>query len=219
MDSVKIATKARPKHGSQAAAKLRKEGLVPAVVYGHKEAVVPLALDRKEIETALRHNTRVVDLQLDGKSETAVIQEVQYDHLGEDVLHVDFKRVSKDERVKMSVRIELKGTPAGLGGGHVLEQPLHTLHVECPALAIPDTIRVNISALQSGHPIHVRELTMPEGVESLDDPDLVVVQIATVKVEAAPVPAAAAPAEGAAAPTAAEPEIVGRRVKEEAAEE
>jgi large subunit ribosomal protein L25 len=218
MESVKLATKPRPKHGSQAAARLRRDGLVPAVVYGHKEAVVPLALDRKEIETALRHNTRVVDLQLDGKSETAVIQEVQYDHLGQDVLHVDFKRVSKDERVRMSVRIELKGTPAGLGGGHVLEQPLHQLHVECPALAIPDQIRVNITALQTGHPIHVRDLTLPEGVKALDPADLVVVQIAMVKVEAAPAPAAV-PAEGAPAAPTAEPEIVGRRVKEEEAEE
>jgi large subunit ribosomal protein L25 len=216
MESVKLAAKPRPASGSRASIKLRKDGLVPCVVYGHKEAVVPLALDRKEIETALRRNVRVVDLQLDGSAETAVIQEVQYDHLGQDVLHVDFKRVSKDERVRMTVRIELKGTPAGLGGGHVLEQPLHQLHVECLALAIPDQIRVNISGLQSGHPIHVRDLPLPDGVKALDTPDLVVVQIATVKVEAEP--AAAAPAEGAAA-TTGEPEIVGRRVKEEEAEE
>jgi large subunit ribosomal protein L25 len=216
MESVKLATKPRPGHGTRASARLRRDGLVPGVVYGHKEAVVPLALDRKELETALRHNVRVVDLQLDGKSETAVIQEVQYDHLGQGVLHIDFKRVSKDERVRVSVRIELKGTPAGLGGGHVLEQPLHQLHVECPALAIPDQIRVNITNLHAGEPIHVKDLTMPEGVKAMDPPDLVVVQIATVKVEAAPAPAA--PAEGAA-PTSAEPEIVGRRVKEEEAEE
>jgi len=216
MESVKLAAQPRPAHGSQATRRLRKSGLIPAVVYGHKEAVVPVALDRKELETALRRNTRVVDLQLDGAAETAVIQDVQYDHLGMDVLHVDFKRVSRDERVKMAVRIELKGTPAGLGGGHVLEQTLHSLHVECPALAIPDSIRVNVSGLQSGHPIHVKELTMPEGVQALDDPELVVVQIATVKVEAAPA-AAAVPTEAAA--TTAEPEIVGRRVKEEEAEE
>ncbi|HEY1376708.1 MAG TPA: 50S ribosomal protein L25 [Gemmataceae bacterium] len=218
MESVKLAAKPRPAHGSQATRQLRKDGLIPAVVYGHKEAVVPVALDRKELETALRHNARVVDLQLDGKSETAVIQEVQYDHLGLDVLHIDFKRVSRDERVTMAVRIELKGTPAGLGGGHVLEQTLHSLHVECPALAIPDSIRVNVTGLQSGEPIHVKELTLPDGVTAVDDPELVVVQIATVKVEAAPTPAAAAPAEAGAA-TAAEPEIVGRRVKEEEAEE
>ncbi len=217
MESVKLATQPRPAGGSQATRKLRNQGLVPAVVYGHKEAVVPLALDRKELETALRHNTRVVDLQLDGKSETAVIQEVQYDHLGMGVLHVDFKRVSRDERVKMAVRIELKGTPAGLGGGHVLEQPLHSLHVECPALAIPDSIRVNVTNLHVGEPIHVKELTLPEGVKALDDPELVVVQIAMVKVEAAPAAAVAAPTEAAATP--AEPEIVGRRVKEEEAEE
>jgi large subunit ribosomal protein L25 len=219
MQSAKLATKPRPGHGSRAAAKLRRDGLVPAVVYGHKQAAVGVALDRHDLQTALRHNVRVVDLQLDGKSETAVIQEVQYDHLGQDVLHVDFKRVDRDERVKVSVRIELKGVPAGLGGGHVLEQPLHSLHIECPVLDIPESIRVNVTTLQSGHPIHVKELTLPEGVKSLDAPDLVVVQISMVKVEVAPAPAAAAPAEGAAA-TAAEPEIVGRRVaKEEEAEE
>jgi large subunit ribosomal protein L25 len=219
MQSVQLATKPRPGHGSRGAAKVRKAGQIPAVVYGHKEKAIGLALDRHEFETALRHNTRVVDLQVDGKAETAVIQEIQYDHLGSAVVHVDFKRVSRDERVKVAVRIELKGVPAGLGGGHVLEQPLHSLHVECPVLDIPESIRVNVTTLQSGHPIHVRELTLPEGVKALDDPDLVVVQISLVKVEAAPA-AAVAPAEGAAAATAAEPEIVGRRVaKEEEAEE
>jgi large subunit ribosomal protein L25 len=215
MESVKLSTKPRPGHGSRGAKKLRKDGLIPAVIYGHKEAVIPLALDRKELETALRHNTRVVDLQLPAGPETAVIQDVQYDHLGSFVMHVDFKRVSRDERVKMTVRIELKGTPPGLGGGHILEQPLHALHVECLALAIPDSIKVNVTGLQLGHPIHVKELTLPEDVKALDDPDLVVVQIALVKVEAAP---AVAPAEPGA-PTAAEPEIVGRRVKEEETEE
>jgi large subunit ribosomal protein L25 len=216
MESVKLAVKPRPGQGSQAAKKLRRDGLIPAVVYGHKEAVVPVALDRKEMETALRHNTRIVDLQMPAGAETAIIQDVQYDHLGMSVLHVDFKRVSRDERVKMTIRIEMKGTPAGLGGGHILEQPLHALHVECPAVAIPDAIRVNVTGLQLGHPIHVRELTLPDGVKALDDPELVVVQIATVKVEAAP---AAAPVEPGAAPTS-EPEIVGRRVaKEEEAEE
>ena len=217
MESVKLTTKPRPGHGSRGAKKLRNAGMIPAVVYGHKEAVVPVALDRKEVETALRHNTRVVDLQLPAGPETAVIQEVQYDHLGMGVMHIDFKRVSRDERVKITVRIEMKGTPAGLGGGHILEQPLHALHIECPALAIPDSIKVIVTGLQLGHPIHVKELTLPEGVKALDDPELVVAQIALVKVEAVPV--AAAPAEPGAA-TAAEPEIVGRRVaKEEEAEE
>jgi large subunit ribosomal protein L25 len=217
MESVKLTIKPRPGHGSRGAKKLRKTGLIPAVVYGHKEAVVPVALDRKEFETALRHNTRVVDLQLPAGPQTAVIQDVQYDHLGSVVMHVDFKRVSRDERVKITVRIEMKGTPAGLGGGHILEQPLHALHIECPALAIPDSIKVVVAGLQLGHPIHVKELTLPDGVKALDDPDLVVAQIALVKVEAAAA-AAAAPVEPGAA-TTAEPEIVGRRVKEETPEE
>ena len=73
MESVKLATKPRPGHGSRSAKKLRRDGLIPAVVYGHKQNPVGLAIDRKELETALRRNARVVDLQLDGSAETAVI--------------------------------------------------------------------------------------------------------------------------------------------------
>jgi large subunit ribosomal protein L25 len=213
MDAVTLATRPRPDHGKRASRHLREQGLIPGIVYGHKEAAVPVALDRKELETALRHNARVVDLRLDGKTELAVIQEVQHDHLGKEVLHIDFKRVSKDERIVVSVRIELKGTPAGLGGGHILEQPLHELEIECPAFAIPESIRVNVTTLQLHHPIHVKELTLPPEVTALNDPDLVVVQISTTAPE--PEAPVAAPAEG----EGAEPEIVGRRVKEEEGEE
>ena len=216
MESPTLETRPREARGKRSARKLRGEGLIPAVVYGHKEAVLSVTLPQKDLETVLRHHARVVDLQIDGKSETAVIQEIQYDHLGVEVLHVDFKRVSRDERIQVTVSIELKGTPAGLGGGHILEQPLHNLEIECPALAIPESIRVNITDLHPGHPIHVRELTLPPEVKALSDPDLVVVQITLAKVEVEA--AAAAPTEAAA--TAAEPEIVGRRVaKEEEGEE
>jgi large subunit ribosomal protein L25 len=215
MDSPTLTTQPRPAHGSRSARKLRAQGLIPAIVYGHKEATIAVALPQKDLQDALRHRARVVDLRLDGKTETAVIQEIQYDHLGIEVLHVDFKRVSRDERIAVTVRIELKGTPAGLGGGHILEQPLHELHIECPAHSIPESIRVNVTDLHPGHAIHVRELTLPPDVKAVSDPDLVVVQITTAKVEAE---APAVPAPGAAA-AAAEPEIVGRRVKEEEGEE
>src|SRR5262245_10121117 len=110
MESPTLETRPRQARGKRASRKLRGQGLIPAVVYGHKEAVLSVLLPQKDLETALRHHARVVDLKIDGKSETAVIQEIQYDHLGIEVLHVDFKRVSRDERIRVTVSIELKGT-------------------------------------------------------------------------------------------------------------
>jgi large subunit ribosomal protein L25 len=211
MDSPNLTTQPRDGRGKRSTRQLRTQGLIPAVVYGHKEAVLALALPKKEFETALRHNVRVVDLQAGGTTETAVIQEVQYDHLGKDVLHVDFKRVSKDERIVVAVRIELKGTAPGATTG-IVEQPLHDLEVECLAIAIPESIRVNISALHLGEAIHVKDVTVPEGVTVLSDPDAIVVHVVAPAGEPEPT---AAPVEA----TAAEPEIVGRRVKAEEEEE
>jgi large subunit ribosomal protein L25 len=216
METVSLATQPRTGHGKRGARKLRTQGLVPAIIYGHKQTPVAVALGKKDIDTALRHHARIVDLKIDGQTETAVIQEVQHDHLGVEVLHVDFKRVSKDERIEVAVPIELKGTPTAVGHGGVLDQPLHELEVECLAIAIPENIRVNIGELQIGQAIHVKELTLPEGVKALNDPEAVVVQLRAFLAE--PEPTAAAPAEGAE-PAATEPEIVGRRVKEETPEE
>jgi large subunit ribosomal protein L25 len=213
MESPTLTTRPRDTRGKRPARTLRAEGLIPAVVYGHKEAAVAVALDRKDFDTAVRHHVRVVDLHIGGKTETAVIQEVQYDHLGKEVLHVDFKRVSKDERIVVSVRVELKGTAPGASTG-VVEQPLHDLQIECLAVSIPESIRVNISALHLGEAIHVRDVTPPEGVTILNDPDAIVVHVVAPAGE--PEVPAAPPAPGA---TTAEPEIVGRRVKEEEGEE
>lgn len=214
METVTLTTKPRESRGKSAARHLRKDGAIPAVLYGHKEEVVAFSLSADELMSAIRHHARVMDLSIGGNSQTAVIQEVQYDHLGKDILHVDFKRVSKDERIEVSVSIELKGTAPGTSAG-VLEQPLHELDIECLAIAIPESIKCNISTLQLGQAIHVRDLVAPEGVKILNPPDAIVVQIKAPTAEVAPTTAAAPTEEG----TAAEPEIVGRRVAKEEPEE
>jgi large subunit ribosomal protein L25 len=152
-------------------------------------------------------------LVVGGKTETALIQEVQHDHLGTGLMHVDFRRVSRDERVRTTVDIELRGTAPGATGGGVLDQPLHKIHVECPAISIPESIRVKIDSLLVGQAIHVKELELPAGVKALDDPDLVVVQVKLQQV-AVPEPTTLAPA-GA---EAAEPEVITKK-KEKPAEE
>jgi large subunit ribosomal protein L25 len=209
-DAEVLTIQKREGRGSRAAEKLRKTGRIPAVVYGHKEATIPVSLSGDEIHAVLRHKVQIVDLKMDGGMEKAQIREVQWDHLGKEVLHVDLKRVSVDERIQISVPLELKGTAPGVTGGGVLDQQIHSLRIECLAVAVPESIRVSIAELQQGSAIHVRELQLPEGVKALDDPDAVVVQVTIPLAE--PEPAAAPAAEQA------EPEIIGRKAEEEEAE-
>jgi large subunit ribosomal protein L25 len=212
-DTVVLQSEKRDGRGSRHAAKLRKAGLVPAVLYGHKEETLSVSVSHEALMAAIRHNTRVVDLAAGGKTEKAQIVELQWDHLGKDVLHVDFKRVSADERIEQTVPLEIRGIAPGVAEGGRLDQPLHTLRVECPALNIPASIRVAINDLHIEGAIHVRDLKLPEGVKALTDPDAIVIHVLKPKAEAP------APAAGEAVATSAEPEVITRKKAEEEGEE
>jgi len=208
-ETVELAAQKREGRGSNRASKLRAEGLIPAVVYGHGEATLSVAVARDDLSRTIRLGQRVVDLKTDGQLQKALIREVQWDHLGKELLHVDFYRVSKDERIEVQVKIELRGVAPGSTAGGVLDQPKHELNVECLAIAVPDNIRVVISDLQLGQAIHVKDVALPEGVKALAGPDAVVVQVIAPQAEAEPT----------LAPTTAEPEVIGRKAGEgEAAE-
>jgi large subunit ribosomal protein L25 len=209
-DAEVLTVQKREGRGSRIAAKLRKSGRIPAVVYGHKEETLSVALSGDEVNAVLRHKVQIVDLKMDGGVQKAQIRDVQWDHLGKEVLHVDLKRVSLDERIEISVPLELRGIAPGVTGGGVLDQPIHSLRIECLAVSVPESIRVNISELQQGAAIHVRDLQLPPDVKALDDPDAIVVHVTVPQAEP----------EAAAAPAAeqAEPEIIGRKAAEEEAE-
>ncbi len=210
-DSVTLVTQPRGTRGTHKARQLRRTGLVPAVIYGHKEATVPIAVQAEELGKIIRHGTRVLDLKLDGKTEKVLIRDLQFDHLGHDILHVDFTRVSIDERVTVEVRIELRGIAPGVTAGGVLDQPLHNIEIECLAISMPDSIRVNIGELQIDGIIHVSDLKLPEGVKAMTDPDAIVVQVKP--------PIAEAAAATAEAGEQAEPEVIGRQKAAEEEEE
>src|SRR6266516_4548526 len=108
-DSVELKVEKREGRGTRKARHLRASGLVPGVVYGHKQETIQVAVPADELVRVIRHGAHVVDLRLDGAGEQALIRDLQWDHLGKDVLHVDFMRVSKDERIQVPVRIELRG--------------------------------------------------------------------------------------------------------------
>jgi len=106
-DTVQLTVNKREGSGTLSAKKLRRQGQLPAVVYGHKEETLVVALSHDEFVKALRLGARLVELKNNGHTEAAIIQDVQWDHLGMDVLHVDFRRVSKDERVVVPVPLHL----------------------------------------------------------------------------------------------------------------
>jgi large subunit ribosomal protein L25 len=214
-EAVVLAAQDRQLYGSRHARRLRKQGLIPAVLYGHKKATIPLAMPRDELYKAVRHGVRLVDVKQGGTQEKALIRDVQWDPLGHDILHVDFNRVSMDERIQVDVRVELRGTAPGVTGGGVLNQPLHNLKVECLAIAIPESIKVSVASLLLDQVIKVREVSVPEGVKVLNDPDAIVVQCVPKIIEEVAPPGAAAPVAG----EQAEPEVITRQKPEEPAEE
>jgi large subunit ribosomal protein L25 len=208
--AAQINVKPRPELGSRANKRLRDSGFVPGVIYGHKEAVVPVTLPKKEVENHLNHGAHLFDLALDGKSEKVLVKEVQYDHLGISVIHVDFARVSLDERVEVTVPIELKGEPKNDGETPgVVTQVINELEIECLVTEIPHSIIVNIADMKLDDQISISDLKLPPGTTTKIDADAVVVTFKEVKEEET------APVEG----ETAEPEVIGRKPEDEAAAE
>jgi large subunit ribosomal protein L25 len=207
--SAQIKVSQRSALGSRANKRLRETGLVPGVIYGHKEAIIPVSLPKKEVVQHLSHGAHLFDLNLDGKPQKVLVKEVQYDHLGIEVIHVDFARVSLDEKVKVTVSIELKGTPKGEADGGVLQQPLKEVEIECLVTDIPDMIRHTVAEMALNDVMHVKDLPLPAGVKILGDPERIVAAVREVQEEVAP-----EPVEGAA-----EPEVIGRKPAEGEGEE
>src|SRR5438445_12780271 len=141
--AAQVTARPRAELGSRANKRLRDAGFVPGVIYGHKEAVVTVTLPKKEVVNHLNHGAHLFDLSLDGKSEKVLVKEVQYDHLGLELIHVDFARVSLDEKVEVTVPLELKGEPKGEAEGGVLQQIISELEIECLVTDIPEIIRHN----------------------------------------------------------------------------
>jgi large subunit ribosomal protein L25 len=185
--------------------RLRRSGAVPAILYGHGEQNVALAIPAEQLSAAVRHGARLVDLA-GAVKETALIHDVQWDTYGTHMLHVDLARVSADETIELRVHVELRGTAKGATAGGTIEHLLHELEVSCRATNIPDKLQVNIADLDVGGEIKVSQLKLPEGVTVLDDPDSVVVQCVAAREETE---------EAATEMGGLEPEVIGRKAAEE----
>jgi large subunit ribosomal protein L25 len=199
--------------GTRVARRLRAQGRIPAILYGHKQVPVPITLSHDSVWEMIKKSTHLAELNLGGTTEMALVRDVQWDHLGKEILHLDFARVSADESIEVEVRLDLRGSAPGVAEGGILEQLVHTVSVTCRAIAIPEAIRVDVSNLHLNQSLHVRDLTgLPEGVTINADPEQLLMHVTTRAAAPEPTAAPEAEAEAAAQPEVIKPE---RKEKEE----
>lgn len=200
MHTVALSAQARKTSGKGAARSLRRQSLVPAVLYGRDLESTLLSVSPGDLEkatsTASAENI-LIDLTItDGEStrnQRAMIREIQVDPVKRNILHVDFVGISMDRKITVEVPINLVGDPVGVSAGGMLQQVLRSVEISCLPDRIPDTLELDVSSLTMGHSLHVSDLRTPEGVELLSDPQLTLATVlAPKRVEEKP----AAPAEG-----------------------
>ncbi len=213
MSVIQLKGSRRERVGKGGARKARAAGQIPGVLYGHGETPVAVAVEKGEFELALRHHkggNAIVNLAVAGASGvTALVRDVQYDPLSRAIVHLDFQHISLTEQIEVEVVLHFVGVPVGVkDGGGILEHSIRTLEVRCLPTAIPPSIDVDVTALNVGDSMHVRDLKV-EGFDIVTDGD---VTIAAVVLPAAE--EVVAPVEGAV-PATAEPEVVGAKGKKD----
>lgn len=218
MATASLNAEVRSETGKGVARKLRFAGKVPGVIYGHGREPQPLSINAREFERLaerVRITSTVIELALGGKTARTLVRELQRDPIKRTVLHVDFQELVAGEKVNVTVPLRFVGTPEGVKtGGGILEEIVHSLHVECDPANIPDHIDVDVSALTIGHSLHVSDLKLPEGVEVTDDAEQTVAIVSAPKAEEV-----VAPVEGAATEAAPEPELIRKPKADEEGEE
>ena len=196
--------------GKGAMKRLRAAGNVPAVIYGHGAPAKTLYFSAADWEVLQKFELNLLSLKEGDNEMLALIKEVQNDFIRGKVKHVDFLEVRRDEKIRASVVVHPgHEAPAGAAQGGLLEQDIHELEVECLPDALPESLDIDVSALELGAALHVSEIPAPDGVRILNDPELVVFHVfdPSTIVEEEEAPAAEA-AEGEAA---AEPEVIGEK--------
>jgi len=208
----------REASGKGAARKLRRDGRVPAVLYGKDMDAVAISLDAMEVEhlfQVISTENTIVELRIEGEKEAhqTLVREIQSHPHRYELVHIDFLRIQKDVAVDVDVPVELMGTPFGVKQhGGVLEQIIHELPVRCLPSLIPEIIEVDVSALDIEDSLHLSDLTLPEGVEATIDLDRT---LCLVSAPRAVIEDEAEGEEGLEPGEAPEPEVVGEDEEED----
>ncbi|MEK6642519.1 MAG: 50S ribosomal protein L25 [Planctomycetota bacterium] len=198
-----IKAETRKAAGSRAAARLRRDGKLPGIMYGHKENPLPIVLNRHDVELHVEHGAHLFNIDMEGKTQPCLIKDAQYDHLGAVLVHLDLARVDLNERVKVHVPIEYRGIAKGIAEGGVVRHEMSDLAIECLVASIPQKVRIDISHLSLNSVLYVKDLKLDAGITATGEPDSVVATVRPPLAESdTPV---VAPVAGAA-----EPEVIAK---------
>jgi large subunit ribosomal protein L25 len=216
MATVQLNAAVRDNAGKGAARTLRSKGQIPAIIYGHQRKPQALAINSRDLDkllSTISAESTVIELNLDGTTSRTLIREIQRHPFRREILHVDFQELVAGEKVIVSIPIVLTGVPEGvrLGGG-ILDQTMRELEIKVDPANIPNHVEADVNALQIGSSLHVRNLTIPAGVEVMDDKDASVCVVGAPRAVIEAVVATETPEAGA------EPEVIGK-AKEEGEEE
>ncbi|MBI5167747.1 MAG: 50S ribosomal protein L25 [candidate division NC10 bacterium] len=215
MEFVELKAEEREGRGKGVARKLRRQGFIPAIFYGGKDGPIPLRVSGRDMGCLLQREGGghfLVNLDIQAKAGTirkaAILKEVQRDPIKGTLLHADFLEVSLEKKIRVKVLLHLEGEPIGVKAkGGLLEHILREVEIECLPTSIPDAVRVDVSGLDIGDFIHVKDIPEREGIRVVEDPEQVVV---TIRVP---------PAEEEVAPVEAEEVEPGLGGRKEAREE
>ena len=219
--SFTVKAEKRDAFGTNASRRLRKQGLIPAVLYGEGTATIPLVLQKKDIILILKSDTgenTIFKVDFDSKSQDAMFKDVQIDVSTDELIHADLIQISMDKAIRVNVPVLLQGDPIGVKteGGFV-DFMTREIEVECLPGNIPENIKVDISPLHLQQSLKVGDIAAPEGVRLINDPTSVVVLISVPHKEEEVAKPVEEGIEAAAAPT--EPEVIKKERAEKEEEE
>jgi large subunit ribosomal protein L25 len=182
-----LAVEERPETGSRAARRLRREGLIPGVVYGGTNGdCKPIRIGARDLRAALISSSAVIDLQVgDAKAVPVIVKDQQHHPVRNEIVHIDLLEVRLDEKIQTTVPVELEGVEEapGVKEGGVMEHVTRELNIEALPTSIPERIVADVSHMDPAATMHLTELTAPEGVEFLDDPEETIIATVTIPTE------------------------------------
>ena len=183
----KLTVEERPEKGSRAARRLRREGLVPGVVYGGGNGdCIPFKIGARDLRQALLASSAVIDLSIgSGKALPVIVKDQQHHPVRGEIVHIDLLQVRLDEKIQTTVPLELEGVEEapGVKEGGVMEHVTRELNIEALPTSIPERIVADVSGMDPAATMHLSELSAPEGVEFLDDPEETIVATVTIPTE------------------------------------
>ena len=186
-ERLKLSASSRDWGGKGSARRMRLQGLIPGVVYGRGMDSIPVVVTASDLVPLLRqsdYESELIDFRVDdGEPMDVLVKEAQFDHIGERLLHIDFFRIMRGEKLVVEVPIVVLGTAQGVKMGGMLQNNMRAAKIRCLPKNLIHDLEVDVSALMIGDSVHIRDLNVPDTIEILEEPQRTVVTVLAKKIE------------------------------------